>query len=58
MGEILPFLPKNGGEKWPRKNIFEIPPFSSNSLYFIERRTFAQNYKFINKNDHGGIGYR
>ena len=26
-------------------------PFSCKSLYFIERRIFAQNYKFINKND-------
>jgi hypothetical protein len=26
MGEILAFWPKNDGEKWSRKNIFEITP--------------------------------
>ena len=26
-------------------------PFLSNYSYFIERRIFAQNYKFSNKND-------
>ena len=34
------FWPKNDGEKWSRKNIFEIPPcakpFSENLFYFIE----------------------
>ena len=27
--KITIFGPKNDGEKWYRKNIFEIPPFSS-----------------------------
>jgi hypothetical protein len=26
-------------------------PFSSNSFYFIERRTFVQDLKFSNKNN-------
>ena len=29
MGEILTFWPKNDGEKWSRKNIFEIRPCPS-----------------------------
>jgi hypothetical protein len=27
-------------------------PFSSNLFYFIERRSFAENQKFSNKNNH------
>ena len=27
-------------------------PFSSNSIYFIERRSFTENHKFSNKNNH------
>ena len=29
MDEILAFLAQNDGEKWFRKNIFEIPPCAS-----------------------------
>ena len=40
------FGPKNDDEKWPRKNIFEIPPFAlmnyKNTFYFIGRRIFAK----------------
>ena len=32
MGEILHFWPKNDGEKWSRKNIFEIPPCAHHFL--------------------------
>ena len=49
------FWPKKDGEKWSRKNIFEIPPcakpFSENLFYFIERWIFAETSKFSNKND-------
>ena len=42
-------------EKWYRKNYFESPPcaktFLENHFYIMERRTFAQNCKFNNKND-------
>ena len=38
------FGPKNDGEKWVRKNSFEIPPwaqpFYDRLIYFIERRIF------------------
>ena len=38
------FGPKNDGEKWSRKNIFEIPPcakpFSNPLIYFKEWRIF------------------
>ena len=36
MGEILAFWPKNDGEKWPRKNIFEIPPCAHHVIFITE----------------------
>ena len=32
MGEFQHFWPKNDGEKWSRKNIFEIPPCAHHFL--------------------------
>ena len=32
MGEFQHFWPKNDGEKWSRKNIFEMPPCARNFL--------------------------
>ena len=47
--------PKNDGEKWFRKNIFEIPPYAKQSLlifrlliYLINGKFFAQSYRFCN----------
>ena len=36
MGEILSFLPKNDGEKWSRKNNFEIPPCPHHGIFITE----------------------
>ena len=48
------FWPKNDGQNWSRKNIFEIPPcanpFSDHPIYFMKRRILNLNYKFSNKN--------
>ena len=48
------FCSKNNGEKWSRKNSFEITqrakPFGWNQIQLIERRIFEQNYKFSDKN--------
>ena len=55
MGEILAFLPKNDGEKWSSKNIFEILPCAcrnfKNIFYTIKRRIFTKIIKFTNEND-------
>jgi hypothetical protein len=49
-------LPKNDGEKWSRKNIFEIPPcakpFSDLLIYLIKGGFLPQITKFSNKNVH------
>ena len=44
------FWPKNDGEKWSRKNIFEIPPCTHHFL-LNEKEDFDQKNKFSNKND-------
>ena len=44
------FWPKNDGEKWSRKNIFEIPPCAK--LFFLLHRN-AQNCKFSNNKIEG-----
>jgi hypothetical protein len=36
MGEILAFLASNDDEKWPRKNIFEIPPCAHPVIFITE----------------------
>ena len=36
MGEILDFWPKNDGEKWSRKNIFEIPSCPHHVIFITE----------------------
>ena len=46
------FWPKNDGEKWSRKNIFEIPPCGSHFLFFFLLTTFEENHKFSNKNNY------
>ena len=30
------FWPKNDGEKWSRKNIFEIPPYAHHVIFITE----------------------
>ena len=58
------FWPKNDDEKWPRKNIFEIPPCAkpfSENLFLLHRKVgFWQNCKFnsvikMTSFVHGGI---
>ena len=44
------FCPKNDGEKWSTKNIFEIPPCGR--LYFPLLNKSAPNHKFSNKNNY------
>ena len=52
----------NDGEKWYRKNIFEIPPcakpFMENLFYFVERWIFAKTANSVIEMTsfaHGGI---
>ena len=36
MESVFNFLPKNDGEKWPRKNYFEIPQCGKIVIFIIE----------------------
>ena len=62
MGEILSFLPKNDGEKWSRKNNFEIPPCAHNVIFITEFILLIKIPSFYKVNSfnrkcqaHGGI---
>ena len=54
IGICVIFWPKNDGGKGFTifLNSSMRNPFSSNSFYFIEKRSFVQNHKFSNKNNH------
>jgi hypothetical protein len=56
------FWPKNDGEKWSRKNIFEIPPFAHHVIFITEFVLLIKIPPFYEVNSfnrkcqaHGGI---
>ena len=44
------FWPKNDGEKWSRKNIFEIPPCAHHVIFITEFVLLTKNTPFYEVN--------
>ena len=48
MWQKIIFLPKNDGEKWSRKNIFEIPPCAHHVIFITEFVLLIKTPPFYN----------